>query len=232
VAAREPFTVRLPADLIAAVRTRARDAGAAGAGELVEPALRLWLSTSQANAQRAALLGEVEEVLLTQMDKRLGRAVEGLRDIVAKASFDQSLTFLLVRETLRLLFEDDKQAFEKLLQGAREGAARRLKRPSVVTPDVETEAMKQLGSKLEDLQRSLADVTKQLEDWQRYSRAVEAERSYWHDLAGWERGRLSWARAQLQAHKPSLLGPKKTLEGLLEEYDQAVAPPVKEEPHE
>lgn len=81
---REPFTVRLPSDLIASIRTRAHNTNVAGAAALVEAALRLYLSTTQAECERTALLSQVEQGLLEKLDKRLARAVEGLRDISAK----------------------------------------------------------------------------------------------------------------------------------------------------
>lgn len=82
MAVREPFTVRLLSDLIAAVRARAHSGSAAG---LAEEALRLYLATSQADQERAAVLSGVEETLVQRLDKRLGRAVEAMRTSICWA---------------------------------------------------------------------------------------------------------------------------------------------------
>lgn len=54
----EPFTVRLPAGLVAAVGTRASAAG--GTAEMIEQVLRPFLATAQAGQERAVLLTEME----------------------------------------------------------------------------------------------------------------------------------------------------------------------------
>lgn len=149
---REPFTVRLDSDLVTAVRARARDE-CTGAAELVAAALRRYLA---AEAQRDVYLSTVEERLLDRLDQRLGRAVEGLRSVAARANFDQILALCLVYETLRVLFEQDPRALRRISEEARKVAALRLRRGNVVPPEAESTAIAELRQEAEHLRRQLA----------------------------------------------------------------------------
>lgn len=229
---REPFTVRLDGDLVAAVRSRARDEGV-GAAEVVAAALRHHLANG---TQRDVYLSTVEEQLVQRLDQRLGRAVEGLRSVVARASFDQSLTLCLVQETLRVLFEQDKQSLRRIAEAARKEAALRLRREDVVPPEAEATAIAELRQQLEQsrheaehLRRQLAGAHQEVAGLRQELERARSDANYWETMAAWEARRYEWAR-QRQAQQRGKLGLGPSLDDCLKEYDRAVPGPKRREP--
>jgi hypothetical protein len=216
---REPFTVRLPSDLASSVRERGNTHPRGTAG-LVEMAVRLYLASQQADQERAALLSSVEEALLERLDKRLGRAVEGLRDIAAKANYDQSLTLLLVHETLETLFANDRQTLHRIYQGARQEAAQRLRRASALSPEAEAEAVTMLRKELSGLQSTVESLREQNRELQERLSELVADRNYWHQSFEWEQRRYLWARSSERNQPQGLLAKRKTLGDFMEEYER------------
>lgn len=223
---REPFTVRLPPDLIAAVRTRARDGGSGGAAALVEQALRLFLATSQADHERAALLSAVEEALVLRLDKRLGRTVEAMRDLIAKGSYDQCLTLHILGEVLEALFKNDQRTLEQIAKRARKEAADDLRRKAVIPEDLESEEMVGLRQRVVQLEQQLEASRKEAEAAGQASRGAQATSQYWQQMHRWEAKRVEWAKNKLAEQPRGPFATRKTLEQLLDDYPQAVPKPT------
>lgn len=227
---REPFTVRLSTDLVGAVRARARDEGHPSVATLVEAALRLYLASTKADAERAALLSQVEEGLINRLDKRLGRAVEGLRDIAAKANYDQSLTLCLLHETLSALFGKDRQTYEEIMKRAKKEAAILLRRVSAVSPEAEAAAVAELKGRIKHLHSTIESLEKTVQSWRNDAHKHEADARYWQQMAQWEGRRYSWAKERYENQPQSRFGRRRPLEDFLQEYETAMSKPAKRSP--
>lgn len=195
---REPFTVRLPGDLVVAVRARARDEGASTA-EVVAGALRRYLAANP--EERAILVSEMEQALVDRLDRRIGRAVEDMRSVTARANFDQSLTLCLVVETLRVLFENDRRSFQRITEEARKHAALRLRREQVIPPEAESAAIAELQRSVdaqrqeaEQLRRQPAGAQDEAAGLRQQLDRARADARHWEERAAWEARRYEWAR--------------------------------------
>lgn len=221
---RAPFTVRLDPRLTATVRARAGDEGRSVA-EVVADALRLYLASSTADEQRAALVSAVESELVERLDRRLVRAVEGLRDIAAKASFDQSLGLCLLQETLRVLFERDQAALKTIVDRARKKAAELLRRVGLADPDVAAAATRELERDMARLQGRLDDREQAIQSLQAQLKSLQAESRYYQSVAKWESGRVPWARQQFAAQPAGTLRRRTPLDAFLDQYEQVIPRP-------
>ncbi len=212
----EGFFVRIDAEVARLARATAQERQMP-LRELVERALREYISGTTEPERRAAALHAMEQALLGRLDRRLGQHLERVAGLYAREAFDVAQTLDLVKRILAYAVRGDKQVLGRYIAESRAEATRTLKQRvnwrGVAEPTIEEQlrkakdAMTKLEQENQDLKARVEELTRQLADERSRAAAIQ-ERFTWaikqfESQKGFSRRPLSEFLAQYDRERPT-----------------------------
>jgi len=183
--------------------------------ELVERALRGFISEQYEPERRAAALHAMEEALLGRLDRRLAQHLERIAGLYAREAFDLAVNLDLTKRTLAWVVKD-RETILGYLEEAKATATRTLRERAVLPAEAQ-EAVQKAREEAKGWQGRAKALEAQVEAERARADSMAQELEQERRLRRRAEERITWAMMQFEAQRGFS---KRPLSEFLAQYDR------------